>query len=339
VARSNRNGNATPCRRPQARIAAAVAAGALILGVYGVAGGLASAAASSAPTGCGIRVTASSTITLTPTIAGHRRTVIVHIPQGYAETTKTPLVLNLPGSGETAVQQELLTDMNATADADHFIVAYPQALIPDGTGYDWNIPGVPLIGGKPVPAGAPNDVAFLTDLPGYLEAHYCINPARVYASGISGGGRMASKLACDASTIYAAVAPVAGLRRPTPCSTTRPVPVIAFHGTADPVDPYNGHGQPYWTYSVPQAEAYWASQDGCTTKPTVSHPDPTVTLTTYGDCHAGTIVELYTITGEGHEWPGGPRLPAALTAFLGPQTTAVSANTTMWAFFKTHPLP
>lgn len=339
MARWNRNGNAAPSGRPQARIAAAVVGGALIVGVCGVAGGLASAAASGAPTGCGVRPPAPSTITLTPTIAGHRRTVIVHIPQGYADATKLPLVVNLPGSGETALQQELLTDMNATADADHFIVAYPQGLIPDRGGYDWNIPGVPLVGGRPVPAGAADDVAFLTDLPGYLETHYCIDAARVYATGISGGGRMASQLACDADKVYAAVAPVAGLRRPTPCPTSRPVPVIAFHGTADPVDPYNGHGQPYWTYSVPQAATYWATQDGCTTKPTVSRPDPTVTLTTYGDCHGDAIVDLYTITGEGHEWPGGPKLPAALTIFLGAQTTAINANTTMWAFFKTHPLP
>ena len=339
MARSNRSRNATPRWRPQARIAAGLGAGALMLGACGVAGGLASAATSGAPTGCAIRVTAPSTITLTPTIAGRRRTILLHLPEGYAAATKVPLVLNLPGSGETARQQELLTDMNATADADHFIVAYPQALIADGAGYDWNIPGVPLIGGKPVPAGAANDVAFLTDLPGYLEAHYCTDPARVYATGISGGGRMASQLACDASTIYAAVAPVDGLRRPTPCPNTRPVPVIAFHGTADPVDAFNGHGQPYWTYSVPQAETYWANQDRCTTKPTVSHPDPTVTLTTYTDCHAGAIVELYAIAGEGHEWPGGPKLPAVLTAFLGPQTTAISANTTMGAFFNTHPLP
>jgi polyhydroxybutyrate depolymerase len=276
---------------------------------------------------------------LTPTIAGHERTVIVYVPSRYTDTTKTPLVLNLPGSGETAAQQALLTGMNATADADRFIVAYPQAVIPDGSGYDWNIPGVPLIGGRSVPAGAANDVAFLSKLSGYLEAHYCINPARVYVTGISGGGRMASQLACDAPRIFAAIAPVAGLRRPTPCPATRPVPVVAFHGTADPIDPYNGHGQAYWTYSVPQAEAYWATQDDCATKPAVSHRSASVTLTSYRDCQGGASVELYSIAGEGHEWPGGPPLPASLTAILGPQTTAINANSLMWAFFKGHPLP
>ena len=117
------------------------------------------------------------------------------------------------------------------------------------------------------------------------------------------------------------------------------VPVVAFHGSADPVDPYGGHGQPYWTYSVPQAAADWSHQDGCATRAATSKPDPGVTLTTYGACHGGASVELFTIAGEGHEWPGGPRLPRSLSALLGPQSTAVNANAVMWAFFAAHRLP
>jgi polyhydroxybutyrate depolymerase len=243
------------------------------------------------------------------------------------------------GSGSTALDQELFTGMDATADADSFIVAYPQALIPDGNGFDWNVPGVPLVGGKPVPAHAANDVVFLTQLVGVLEQRYCINPSRVYATGFSGGARTASQLACDSSKVFAAVAAVSGLRRPSPCPTGRPVPIIAFHGTADPVDPYDGHGQPYWTYSVAQAAADWAQQDGCSTRPATSKPQATVTLTAYGHCGGGASVELYTISGEGHEWPGGPPLPAALTSLLGAQSSAIDANNVIWAFFAAHQLP
>ena len=92
-----------------------------------------------------------------------------------------------------------------------FIVAYPQALIPDAGGYDWNIPGVPLLGGQNPPANAANDVTFLTGLVRSLEARYCVSTSRVYATGMSGGGRMVSQLACDASQTFAAVAPVCGL--------------------------------------------------------------------------------------------------------------------------------
>jgi len=160
----------------------------------------------------------------------------------------------------------------------------------------------------------------------------------VYATGFSGGARMASQLACDASAVFAAAAPVSGLRRPTPCPATRPVPVIAFHGTADPVDPYNGNGQAYWTYSVPQAAQDWAEQDQCSAAPASSSGNG-YTLSAYGSCAGGASVELYSVIGEGHEWPGGPALPGSLTSVLGPQSNAVDANRLIWAFFTAHPLP
>jgi polyhydroxybutyrate depolymerase len=293
------------------------------------------AASTPAATGCSGNAAGGA---LTVTIAGYRRTVIVHLPSGYTHSTRLPLVLSMHGSGSTAGDHELFTGMDAAADADRFIVAYPQGLISDSAGYDWNVPGEPLIGGRAVPAGAANDVTFLTELVGLLEQRYCINPARVFATGFSGGARIASQLACDSAGVFAAVAAVSGLRHPTPCPASRSVPILAFHGTADPVDPYGGHGQAYWTYSVPQAAADWAQQDGCAKTPTVSRRDGGVTLTDYSHCRGSATVELYTIAGEGHEWPGGPPLPKALTNVLGPQTTAINANAIMWAFFEAHPL-
>jgi polyhydroxybutyrate depolymerase len=302
-----------------------------------IGGAVAPAPAGAAASGCGSHASGSGTLTLT--FAGRRRTVIVHVPRGYVGSARVALVLNMHGSASTAAEQEGFTGMDATADADDFIVAYPQALIPDGSGFDWNVPGVPLIGGRAVPAGAANDVAFLTGLAGVLEGRYCVNPARVYATGFSGGARMASQLACDSAGVFAAVAPVSGLRRPTPCPASRPVAVLAFHGTADPIDPYGGHGEPYWTYSVQQAQAYWASQDGCSPKPATTKPGHGVTLTTYAGCHGGVVVELYSVGGEGHEWPGGPLLPAAYTSVLGPQSNAVDADAVIWSFFAAHPMP
>ena len=196
-----------------------------------------------------------------------------------------------------------------------------------------------MFGGAAVPAGAPDDVSFLQQLVTLLEQKYCVDMSRVYATGFSGGARMASQLGCDASTMFAAVAPVSGLRLPSPCPSARAVPVISFHGTADPVDPFDGNGQAYWTYSVPVAATRWAAHDGCASRPVVSAPDSGVTLTAYGHCTGGSAVELYAIAGEGHEWPGGPQLPRSITRVLGPQSTAISANSTMWAFFVAHPLP
>src|ERR1700688_1144889 len=203
----------------------------------------------------------SGSATLAVTFASRRRTVVVQVPGSYTGSSKVALVLNMHGSGSTAAGQEELSGMDDTSDRDGFIVAYPQGLIPNGSGYDWNVPGVPLIGGRAVPAGAADDVRFLTSLVGILEQRYCIDNMRVYATGFSGGARTASQLACDAPSTFAAVAPVSGLRHPTPCPATRPVPVLAFHGTADLVDPYGGHGEAYWTYSGPPAAQDWGVPD------------------------------------------------------------------------------
>jgi polyhydroxybutyrate depolymerase len=300
-----------------------------------VSGTLATASGGS---GCGQRATQGSAMYSLQS-GGHTRQVIVHVPAHYTGKTKVPLVLNLHGSESTAQAQELFSGMDATSDADGFIVAYPQALIPAGGGYDWNIPGVPLLGGQNPPANAASDVSFLTSLVTVLAARYCVDPSRVYATGMSGGGRMASQLGCDASQTIAAVAPVAGLRFPSPCPAARPVPVIAFHGTADAVDPFQGNGQPYWTYSVPTAAQRWAVKDGCQASSPHIVRNTSYLLTEYQGCASNAAVELYAVGGEGHEWPGGPAMPASITKALGPQSGAVDANSAMWAFFQAHPLP
>jgi polyhydroxybutyrate depolymerase len=228
--------------------------------------------------------------------------------------------------------------MDATSDADRFIVVYPQGDIPAGNGFEWNVANEPLLGGAAVPADAPDDVTFLLELVSLLEQRYCIDGHRIYATGFSGGARMASQLGCDASELFAAIAPVSGLRFPSPCPSVRPVPVIAFHGTVDPVDPFTGNGQKYWTYSVPVAARGWATHNRCSPRPTVSTPVGGVELTGYSGCSRGASVELYAIAGEGHEWPGGPHLRKSITRVLGPQSTAIDADTTIWAFFAAHPL-
>ncbi len=275
---------------------------------------------------------------MTPRIGGRARLAIVHLPKGYRSTTPVPLVLNLHGSRSTALAQEGFTGMDSTSDADGFIVVYPQGDIPAGDGFEWNVPGQPLSGGAAVPADAPDDVAFLQQLVDLMERSYCVDRNRVYVTGFSGGARMASQLGCDASGVFAAIAPVSGLRFPAPCPSTRAVPVLSFHGTADPIDPIAGNGQAYWTYSVAVAAQRWAAHNGCAPTPVITSPEAGVTQSTFGHCSGGSTVELAVIAGEGHEWPGGPHLRKATTRVLGPQSSAIDANAAIWAFFDTHPL-
>ena len=128
---------------------------------------------------------------------------------------------------------------------------------------------------------------------------------------------MSSQLAFDASSTLAAVAPVASLRLPSPCPSSRPVAVVAFHGTAHPIDPYEGKGRAYWTYSVPVAAQRWGTFDHCQPTPTVTSGTG-YTLTSYPACLGGSAVQLYTLIGEGHEWPGGPDPPSEHRRFARP---------------------
>jgi polyhydroxybutyrate depolymerase len=324
-----------PLRRRFLTVFSVLCLMAMPLSGLGLATSASASGSKAAPSGCG--VSSPKTAILSLKIDGIDRTVIVHVPTTYTNKVKLPLVLNLHGSGSTAADQDVFSGMDETADADNFIVAFPQALIPDGTGYDWNVPDVPLTGGRAVPAGSPNDVKFLTNLVGVLENMYCVNPMAVYATGFSGGAREVSQLACDDSKIFAAVAPVSGLRHPTPCPATRAVPVIAFHGSDDHVDPFAGNGEGYWTYSVSTAAKDWAKQNHCSTTPTVSKSTGVV-FTSYSKCAKGASVELFEIIGEGHEWPGGPTMPSSITSLLGPQSNAVNADSLIWSFFASHEL-
>ena len=278
---------------------------------------------------------------------GARYAVLVHAPPGGA-TRQKPLLFNLHGSTQSGSAQEMSTGTDATADKHHFVVAYPDGGVPNTpvgqvtlpAGFFWNIPGVPLVGGVPVPPGSRDDVRFISDAMDTIASVLCIDRTRVYATGASGGGRMASVLACELSLRVAAVAPVMGVRagnpdaadpsRPDPatCRPRRPVPVIAIHGEKDTVDPYGGGGEAYWGYSVPVAAARWAQLDGCLPRATEGRVTSTVALPSYTGCSAGVVVKLYHSSVGGHSWPGRPQSSPA-NAF-GAVDMSISANEIIW---------
>jgi polyhydroxybutyrate depolymerase len=301
----------------------AVAAGAELANLAANASGTSTAArgvtsaAGTPATMCG-RHDLPGTYNLRVAAQGRSRTVIVHVPPAYRSGQAEPLVLNLHGSGSSAAGQQSVTGMDASADQHHFIVAYPQAAIRYGRGYAWNVPGVPLANGRSAPRDAANDVDFLTGLAAQLGQRYCVDAHRVYVAGFSGGARMTSQLGCAGANVFAAIAPVSGLRMATPCRTAVPMAVIAFHGTADQSNPYDGAGARYWKYSVPAAEARWAAHDRCVGDPSVTQLSSTLALRSYAGCADQSAVELYTISGWGHQWP-------------------VDANAVMWSFFAAHP--
>jgi polyhydroxybutyrate depolymerase len=204
------------------------------------------------------------------------------------------------------------------------------------------------------------DMAFIGALLDRVEATLCVDRARVYVTGLSDGAFMTSAVACVYAGRVAAVAPVAGIQVPAGCHPSRPVPVVAFHGTADPFVPYDGglgpaalalpapdgshrtlgqvlgpHAAQRTGPSGPAVTARWARRNGCAAAPT-TRSAPGVARIAYR-CPSGADVVLYRISGGGHAWPGSA-LSRSVASVVGFTTMAVSADEVIWRFFAAHPL-
>ncbi len=264
---------------------------------------------------------------------GQERCYLLHVPSGGPPSEPVPLVLSLHGFAERPLYHEWITRWSRIADEQGFVVVYPQ-----GTGRPlrWN-------SFSSVDTGGVDDVQFLRDLVAEVERLLNIDRQRVYVNGLSNGGAMTHRLACEASDLVAAAgmvaAPVGEL--PDGCTPPRPVPVIAFHGTADRVVDYQGAGstdasevegltRAHFSYlPAPQWTADWAARNGCAPEPESIPPSGDASGVRYTGCNAGAEVVFYTIDGGGHTWPGGLPIP-----LVGKTSRDIDASQTMWQFFS-----
>lgn len=271
-------------------------------------------------------------------VGGRERSYLLHLPPNYAQAAALPLVLVLHGGGGNASNAAMMSGMSARADRAGFIVAYP-----NGTGrrddrlLTWNAGNCC---GQALDQGV-DDVGFIRMLIADLAGRYKVDSRRIYVTGMSNGGMMTYRVACELADVIAAAAPVAGALNPPECRPGRPVPLIIFHGTADQHVLYEG-GPPRKTIdshprvdaSVADAVAFWTANNGCPAAPASEERDGVV-RDTYAGCRDGAEVVLYSIQGGGHAWPGGERGSA-----LGDQPSdAIAASDLMWEFFARHPRP
>ncbi|MBU1671120.1 MAG: prolyl oligopeptidase family serine peptidase [Actinobacteria bacterium] len=300
-----------------------------------------------APAGClrrGERADApGGTEQRTLTFGGRTRTYYVHPPKGYDPSRPHPLVLAFHGGTRNGPSMEHLTGLSPKADEEGFIAVYP-----NGTGtlksvLTWNVG----FGFGYALRNRVDDAGFVRALVERLEDDYSVDPARVYATGISNGGMLSYLVASDLSDIFAAVAPVAGAyggreNEGAPLIVYRPpagpVALVIFHGKKDRLVPYDGGAGIGLADAVylPVADAVgaWVDWDGCSPSPaTTTSRDGNVTRDEYTGGHDGTEVVLYSIADGGHAWPGGtPMLEGGDEA-----TTDLDATDLIWEFFESHP--
>ena len=265
------------------------------------------------------------------TSAGQTREYILYVPKSYDRAKPTPLVISIHGAANWPSFQMNLSQWNRLADEHGFIVVYPAG---EGGG-----PKTWFLRGERTPSRMP-DVIFVSELMDELQASYNIDPARIYANGLSNGGGVTFALSCTLSHRIAAFGPVAAaVTKPLDwCADARPAPMIAFHGTGDRFTPYEG--AKVWVApgpfpSIPEWTASWARRNRCAPNPVESAAAADVTRLQYTDCADEAAVVLYTIKGGGHTWPGGTPMPEWL---VGPTTRSIDATSLMWAFFGQHPL-
>ena len=280
------------------------------------------AAASASGCGSGSGATGGATSTRTVTVNGVTRSARLHVPGSYDPSKPTPVILAFVGHGMPITKLEGFSGLD---DGDA-LVLYPQ---PAGTDPQNGWQGAPYASGQ-------DDVAFVAALLDDIEAYACVDEKRVFAAGISNGAGFVSLLSCRMADRIAAFAAVSAAMYPAdnpPCQSVPAVPIVEFHGTADPVIAYDGgtsHGtalEPVTQWLLEQAQ-----RGDCAASPTRTSIGEDVTEEQWCGCQGRGALTHYTIAGGGHTWPG-----ATQESGPGATTSTISATRIIEEFFDAHP--
>lgn len=262
-----------------------------------------------------------------------RREFITYLPNGVGD--KTPVIISLHGRLGTAARQMTFADFRPIADRDKVIIVCPQGIERswnDGRGTPANTRGV-------------DDIKFIDELITYIIATYHADSSKIYVTGMSNGGFMTSRLACELNKRIAAVAVVAAsMDRDMGYQPTQSMPVMYIQGTKDPLVPFTGgqmKGAGGVIYSHEEILKKWAEIDKCDSKPVVTNlpilvnDGTSIQKEEYSGAN-GLKVVGFTIVDGGHTWPGGTQyLPKFM---IGPLSKNLNACDEIWKFFKENKL-
>jgi polyhydroxybutyrate depolymerase len=233
-------------------------------------------------------------------VDGQRRTYILDVPDIVKPATPAPLLLDFHGFGHSGAGVWQVSGFRALAEKEGFITVYPQGLpvTLELRGKKWVNDGWDMF-----KTDGNRDLRLVTALLADLEAQYCIDQARVFATGFSNGAFFTSLLGCTMADKFAAVAPVAGGSLPIPCKPSRGVPVLIHHGRNDELIGVD---------RAHRGRDAWIEADGC--KESLSNG-----CERHRECRDGATVE-YCEGDQDHTWPA-------------------EATGRIWKFFTEHPLP
>jgi polyhydroxybutyrate depolymerase len=277
-------------------------------------------------------------------VGGLERHYLLHIPPSYDGRAAVPVVLMFHGAGGKGGGALRETGWGEKADRAGFLAVFPDGVPPDPSSRAsfsrnpqlWNDGS----GRRMISRQNVDDVGFVRALLDDLHAHFTVDPRRVYVTGFSNGASMVFRLGAELADRVAAIAPVSGQSWVADPRPARPISVIMFAGTADPLNPLHGGPVQYpWgggEVKAPMGDsvAAWAKALTCPPEPTATRPRGGVSVTTYTPCAEGSEIVYYIIEGMGHVWPG--RLSALPERIAGKPTDKVQATDVIWAFFVRH---
>mmetsp|Transcript_95151 Transcript_95151/g.284134 ORF Transcript_95151/g.284134 Transcript_95151/m.284134 type:complete len:462 (-) Transcript_95151:85-1470(-) len=255
-------------------------------------------------------------------LAGLPRRALLFVPPGYRADAGLPLVLVPQAFGWSAEFNIQHTKL------------IPQAIRRNFSLLQLDAPGLAInvaLDGRANPA-RPDDVAYTSAMLNEGDRALCLDARRIFCVGFSRGARFCSRLASERSDVVAAIATLSGVRFPRPNNATRPMPVLAFHGTADAVNPYPGGGPPYWQSSVADAISGWVDFNGCR-RHSSREVGSRQLVESYSSCRENAEVVLQRTKGGGHDWPDAS-YPVSGYPLHAPQ-----ANDIILDFLMDHPLP
>lgn len=271
----------------------------------------------------------AGSVTETVQSGGAERSYILHVPPGYDGSARAPLVVAFHGLSQPADLLASQTDIARVTDAAGYLLVLPTAAT-----INFGVAAVSVWNVRETPAG-PDDSLFVNDLLADVGEQVCVDTSNVFAMGFSNGGGMTLLASCKEPERFAAIGVVAA----TFPGCTADVPMVAFHGTDDPIVPFEGGENPPERGGglfppIRRSVSEWARAGGCGGLPTITKSGTDIELSTFTACRgaAGDVL-LYSILGGGHTWPGGVALPGDL---VGRTTDSIDASERIVEFFEAH---
>ncbi|HET6339749.1 MAG TPA: alpha/beta hydrolase-fold protein [Polyangiales bacterium] len=311
-------------------------------GMSAVAGSSGSAAGSPAAGSCGTRMGMRGKTMRTVTVGSDKRTFIAYLPETASPTEPLPFVYVFHGANQTGQNLYDMTTYSKLADSEGIAVVFP-----DGQGVSsatsvasltpWNVSDGGALCGLGAIVSNPNavDFAFMDAMKLDLQQDQCLDPKHTYSTGFSMGGYMTHHIACDRTDIRAAAPHSGGTLSDLSACKTGHVPIIIFHGTADPLIAANCDDpklspDPSFVASA----TLWAKKNGCKatymTIPANGTNGSSGSCYVYDDCPPDGQVEMCSFQDLPHAWAGAPVCPSC----IGEGPNYASATQLQWDFFK-----